>query len=340
MDRSLELLEYVEKSALGIEIGPYHNPTVPKREGFNSISIDVFDAEELRRRAADDPNIPQASIAAIEDVDVVGSAVDLVDLVRAQYGAQRFAYIVSSHNFEHLPDPIRFLQGCSELLEDGGVLTMAVPDRRFCFDYFRPATELSEWLEAFHERRLQPTPAQVFRGSHLKSSVSGVGAWMPGETRTPEPDGQLDTAFAAWSNTLVDSPDARPYVDTHCSAFTPASLELLIEDLRYLGLLDLVPIRIAGPNGCEFYIHLRKSAGGAAEGSDTYHARRADLLRQAAAEQIDPTIPRTNVTKLIARRNELRQAVVSRARRYRVTGAALDAAKNVRDRVRKLNGGR
>jgi SAM-dependent methyltransferase len=340
MDRTLELLEYVEKSALGIEIGPYHNPTVPKRDGYNSISIDVFDADELRRRAAEDPNVPDSSIAAIETVDIVGSAVDIADLVRVPYGSQKFAYIVSSHNFEHLPDPIRFLQGCSELLEDGGVLTMAVPDRRFCFDYFRPATELSEWLEAFHERRRQPTPAQVFRGSHLKSSISGAGAWLPGETRTPSPDGQLDSAFAVWSNTLVEAPDARPYVDTHCSAFTPASLELLIEDLRYLGLLDLVPIRIAGPNGCEFYIHLRKSGSPRTEDSATYHARRTALLQKAAAEHIDPNIPRTAVARLVARRSDLRQSVVSVARRNRVTGSAVDVAKAVRDRVRKKHGGR
>ena len=45
---------------LGIEIGPYHQPLVSKREGFRSLSLDVHDSEALRKNAAADPAISEA----------------------------------------------------------------------------------------------------------------------------------------------------------------------------------------------------------------------------------------------------------------------------------------
>ena len=79
--------------------------------------------------------------------------------------------MISSHNFEHSPNPIRFLQGCGKVLKPGGVLSMALPDKRACFDYFRPHTTLGQWLEAFFAERERPTPAQVFDQDSLHSRL-------------------------------------------------------------------------------------------------------------------------------------------------------------------------
>ena len=57
MDRRAVLLKGITKDMLGIEIGPYHRPLVPKREGYRSLSLDVFDTETLRRNAAADSAI-------------------------------------------------------------------------------------------------------------------------------------------------------------------------------------------------------------------------------------------------------------------------------------------
>ena len=38
---------------------------------------------------------------------------------------------------------------------------MAIPDRRACFDYFRPLTRLSDWIQAFVEDRSRPSSAQI-----------------------------------------------------------------------------------------------------------------------------------------------------------------------------------
>ena len=140
MDRNEGVLKYITREQRGIEIGPFHNPLVPRRLGYRPVIVDVFDKETLRARALGDPNIPKDSIELIEEVDIVGSCTDLADLIRSKYDLGSFDYVVSSHNFEHLPDPIRFLRSCEMVLRPGGFLSMAVPDRRACFDYFRPVT--------------------------------------------------------------------------------------------------------------------------------------------------------------------------------------------------------
>ncbi|WP_185981921.1 methyltransferase domain-containing protein [Skermania sp. ID1734] len=325
MDRTRELLKYIGKLDAGIEIAPYHSPMVPRRDGYRSISLDVFDAETLRSKACEDPNIPAENVARIEDVDLLGTAGDIAELVAASFGDRRFDYIVSSHNLEHLPDPIRFLQGCERVLRSGGVLSLAVPDRRFCFDFYRPVTELSEWLDAYREQRKRPTAAQVFRGESLKCTLNGVGAWMPGVSERPVPGGDLEEAYRQW----LAFDEQRDYVDAHCSAFTPASLELLLSDLRFLGLIRLQIVEITGPNGCEFYIHLRNPSPQDEQriGTDEYYALRAEIMHRAARELVDRSVPETPLQKLAANGRDWKSRGVVAARRNRYADKAIDALK-------------
>jgi SAM-dependent methyltransferase len=136
MSRLSQLLAHVDATKTGIEVAPYFNPAVPKATYPKVLTLDVFDTATLKERAAEDPQIYSEKIALIEDVDLVGDASSIGALVSAKGLAGKIGYIVSSHNFEHLPNPIRFLRGCSEVLEPGGVLSMAVPDARACFDIF------------------------------------------------------------------------------------------------------------------------------------------------------------------------------------------------------------
>jgi 3-dehydroquinate dehydratase len=56
-------------------------------------------------RATNDPHITAEQRVSIEDVDIVGSSIAIGDLVEARGETGTFDYIVSSHNFEHLPEP-------------------------------------------------------------------------------------------------------------------------------------------------------------------------------------------------------------------------------------------
>ena len=174
MKRLQRLREGINRSDEVLEIGPYHAPIASKALGYRATTLDLVGADELRVRAEADPSIDDAGVKAIEEVDLVGSACAVGDLVRDRLGpAKRFDWVLASHTIEHMPDPIRFLEQCAQVLGPGGILRMAVPDRRGCFDHFRPSSDISEWVQAYRERRTRPTVYQVFREECYRAQVTG-----------------------------------------------------------------------------------------------------------------------------------------------------------------------
>jgi hypothetical protein len=67
----------------GIEIGPWRNPVAPKRDGFETLVIDILGTKDLRQKARG-MNVPEAQVAGIEEVDIVGDASRLLELVRGK----------------------------------------------------------------------------------------------------------------------------------------------------------------------------------------------------------------------------------------------------------------
>ncbi len=245
------ILEGITKEMRGIEIAPWFNPLTPKREGFDCRVLDVFDKSTLVERAENDINIPKDAIPLIEDVDFVGSAVEIGELVPAEENGT-FDYIVSSHNFEHLPDPIKFFQGVQRVLKPGGILSMAVPDMRTCFDIFRPRTTVVDWLCAFREQRSRPS---AYAAAFMQNG-SDVGSFSIHRSLDEVMvKGDLTAQYQKW----LASGDADSYEDAHCTVMTPASFELLLLECRHLGLVSMEIENVAGPCGCEFYVRLVNS---------------------------------------------------------------------------------
>lgn len=282
MDRRERITRFISPQQRGIEIGPYFTPLAPKGSGYDCLVVDVFDAVMLRRRAAEDPEIPDEMIPNIEEVDLLGSSSAILELVAEKYQLGTFDYIISSHNFEHLPDPIRFLQGCNKVLRPGGMLSMVIPDRRACFDFFRPHSTLAEMLDAYFARRERPTLAQGFEQESLRCGYRAEGITnFPLGTDPSEivALASLDAAFEKWQG-LVDHPDHQ-YRDVHCWTFTPASFELILRDLDFLQLTSWEVIEISETSGIEFFVHLwnRSEEAAAVTASDFYQQRRALLHR-------------------------------------------------------------
>jgi SAM-dependent methyltransferase len=262
MDRRKEILQHIGTGKRGIEVAPWHNPLVPAGGDREVVVLDVFDRPTLLTRAEMDPAIDRASIPNIGEVDLVGSACDIAELATARFGTDvQFDFVVSSHNVEHLPDPIRFLRGCEALLAPGGILAMAVPDKRACFDFFRPHSGLGDLLQAFHERRERPTYAQTFgqlayhAGLHTQGTVTGAFS-INADINQISLQGDVVQAYAWWRE-RIDTDDTQ-YHDSHCWTFTPSSLQLILTELILLGLIDFEILEVTEPSGCEFFVHLRK----------------------------------------------------------------------------------
>ena len=290
MDRRSEVLKHVSKEARGIEIGPYFSPLAPKREGYNCLSLDVFDTETVKRRARSDATLPRDRVDLIEPIDLVGSALLIDELLLAKGETAPLDYVVSSHNFEHLPNPIKFLQACGRILKPGGVLSMALPDKRACFDYFRPRTSLTAWIEAFFEGRERPSYAQAFEQDGLICKYDYAGLPLIAFTLDEDRDRiiaerNLQEAFASWKRRR-EAKDA-VYYDVHCSAFTPASFRLLLSDLFFLGLSPFAVEEVTDTAQTEFYAHLRHVGYKTFSEAETaqHYANRQKLLHAVIAEE-------------------------------------------------------
>ena len=278
------------KAMKGLEIAPWLAPIAAKRDGYNIRTLDVFDLDRLRANTAADPNLKGSSADLIEELDFVGSATEIAALVPAdQHGT--FDYIVSSHNFEHLANPVKFLRGCETLLKAGGFLSMAVPDRRATFDFFRPHTGAGDWLAAYLDDRSRPSFQQSFEATSAEARLCFDGeeyiAHSPGWSKSLwSTVGDAKAAFDLWQHRRDTQSDE--YCDTHCTVMTPASLELLLVEMRALGLISLETDSISRTYGVEFFVRLRKPQADqvdkAAAGAEDIRAVRSRLMRQIIAE--------------------------------------------------------
>jgi SAM-dependent methyltransferase len=285
MERRDILLTGIRKDMLGVEIGPWHNPLVPKSDGYRSLSLDVFDTEALRRIAAKSPSVSKDSVAQIEDVDLVGSASDLGGIIEAKGLTGQLDYIVSSHNFEHLPDPIRFLQGAERALKPGGILSMALPDKRGCFDYFRPHSTTADFIAAYHEGRKRPSNAQILAMQTLYSRRVVDGQEVETWNFTEGPDEvcpMVDVQVAYDRFLAFEASNASDYPDVHCWVFTPASFEIIARDIHQLGIAKVGVEQIQGPNVFEFYV--RMVNGLPTPAGEKYYVSRLELLRSVSHE--------------------------------------------------------
>ncbi|MHB9021055.1 MAG: methyltransferase domain-containing protein [Halothiobacillus sp.] len=258
MDRIKTITKFISKEMRGIEVAPWHSPLAPKRDGYNCISLDIFNTDDLRNRSQNDELVPEEKLSNIEEVDIVGNATDIAELVDKRGELGTYDYIISSHNFEHLPNPIKFLQGCGRVLKKNGLISMAIPDKRGCFDYFRPHSTTADFIEAFFEDRKMPSLAQQFAHTSLTARYNNSIVFMQNENPSNVRAGRsLAEDFHNWQNRLNQEIPEHLYADIHCSVFTPAVFYLIISDLRFMRLSNFEVIGIEPTGGAEFFVHMR-----------------------------------------------------------------------------------
>src|SRR6185437_1662157 len=101
-------------------------PTAAKKDGYQVYVVDHLNREQLIEKYQHDP----VATENIEEVDFVWRGQPYAELT----GRTKFYdWIIASHVIEHTPDLIGFLNDCDSILKDDGILSLAVPDKRFCF---------------------------------------------------------------------------------------------------------------------------------------------------------------------------------------------------------------
>jgi hypothetical protein len=251
ISREDKVFHLLDKKGLGLEIGPSHNPIAPKNKGFNVHTLDHASAAELRNKYQGHG----VNLDNIEEVDFIWHGEPLQELIDK---IDCYDWIIASHVIEHVPDLISFLQQCEVLLKSAGILSLVIPDKRYCFDHFSASSSTGNVLDAHAEKRVKPSEGQIFDHFANAAKRNGNGAWSSDGMGGPN---ELYHTFAEAQTIYLSSVSNTDYIDTHCWRFTPASFRLLISDLQNLGLIGLEIKLGFDTTGCEFFVSLGKKSG-------------------------------------------------------------------------------
>ena len=229
--RRQRLCGAITRDMFGLEIGPSHHPCVPKRMGYHVETVDYLDREGLIAKYAG-AGVPTDGI---EPVDYVWDGRPYSQLTGKQ---DAYDYIVASHVVEHVTDLLGFLLDCQTMLKPGGLLILAVPDKRYTFDRCRMVTRVDRVLQdhlqadgrGSYANFADYTLHTVRRGS--RDSWKRELQWLLPPCRFVRGWEQIRADLADWR-----ANDA--YHDIHQYTFTPASFTLLVEELFALGEIRL-----------------------------------------------------------------------------------------------------
>ncbi len=256
--REMRFLDGITKEQKGLEIGPSHSPVVPKREGYHVETLDWLDQAGLRERYKNDC----VNLDAIEPVDYVWKSGSYSRLIQK---SDYYDYIIASHMIEHTTDFAGFLQDCSNLLKKDGILRLAVPDKRYCFDHYRYTTSLAEVLNnAYMPNDLQSVGnvAEYYMNVvSRKGQISWKKPVLPGLDFLMKHSSR-DYRFLHDKHTAMDGMRRvceNQYIDIHHYVFTPASFALLIYDLRVLEVIDMKITHMWNTRRNEFIVTLQKT---------------------------------------------------------------------------------
>jgi 2-polyprenyl-3-methyl-5-hydroxy-6-metoxy-1,4-benzoquinol methylase len=250
MDRRQKILEGLNiRTSVGAEIGPLCSPIVRRDEG-RVFYVDYADSDTLKAKYASDPCV---DVSKIVDVDAIWGANALKQALSED---ALLDYVIASHVVEHVPDLVTWLEEVRSVLQPDGELRLAIPDRRFTFDYTRGETRMSDVLSAYLVRARVPQPHEVLDFMANAKRVDLQMAWR----------GEIDlaelvpyNAFEDAMNMARDVLENGTYHDTHCWVFTPRSFSSLFERLASVGLVHFAceTFHDTEYNQLEFFVHLR-----------------------------------------------------------------------------------
>jgi SAM-dependent methyltransferase len=228
-----------------LEIGALDTPTWPE---FDCRYLDWFSGDELREALA--RNTRRQADRVVDPHYVVK------DKLFAGGVDRQFDVVIANHVIEHIADPIRWLEQVALITRPSGNLFLAVPDRRYTFDYLRPVSTVAELIRGYVEDLRQPSRWQALDALFYYRPVRAEDLWA-GDcaeklNRRPYPlDDAIRRAGAADDE----------YLDVHCGVFTTFSFAELIEDLASVGLVEwrIEAISDVERGSDEFYVWMARS---------------------------------------------------------------------------------
>lgn len=241
----------------GLEFGALNNPIITRRYGDVRF-VDYTNTAGLRSH----PHAGTIDKSAIVDVDYVwngsGSLADVIGT------GETFDYAIASHVIEHVPNVLGWFKNISAVLRDGGVFNLAIPDKRYTFDYARQLTTAGELVEAYLHDFSRPSVRQMFDHCYGALAIEPGQPWDSNFDAEKAPrlsgDKALDLALHQATQVVI----TQKYYDSHCLIVTPASFLQLLVEVTQLGLMPLVltSFHDTQKGGFEFFAQFTKLESG------------------------------------------------------------------------------
>lgn len=227
-----------------LEIGPFSSPTFV---GPHVKYFDIMSADEIRGEAAK-LNVDPARCP--ETIHYVARLTPLAEI------PERFDVVYSSHTIEHTLDFIQHLQDVSRILRPGGRYFLAIPDKRFTFDYFKDEATIGGVIDA-HERRQSDYSIKTWIDRAVKSTHSVASRHWSGDhgvERKPDAAALVAKAIAEYKSGY------RYPMVPHMWCLTPEGFREIVTVLFKLDYIDLRLDRVheTRSNSLEFYAALSK----------------------------------------------------------------------------------
>lgn len=123
----------------GIEIGALHNPL--RVAPWTRVRyVDRMTVSELRQQ------YPELNGKRLVSVDIVADG-ELLECI----GDECQDFVIANHFIEHCQNPLLAMENMFRVLRQGGVLYLALPDKRYTFDRDRPVTSLDHLIRDYQE---------------------------------------------------------------------------------------------------------------------------------------------------------------------------------------------
>lgn len=231
--RRAKLLNKLDvKNGIGLEFGPLNKPIVKKSDG-DIRYVDVKDTEGMKAFIGDVGGYKSSEYV---DIDYVWSGGSFRDVVGPDI---EFDYSIASHVIEHTPNMLGWLDDIASVLKEGGIIALAIPDKRYTFDVIREVTPPAVFIDNWVRRESVPRAMHIF--DHYSQVVQ---IWGP-ETELLW-KGEIDPSTIARYHSdeialqlCIDAQNNGSYTDCHAYTFTPASFENIITMATRLNILDL-----------------------------------------------------------------------------------------------------
>jgi SAM-dependent methyltransferase len=136
---SREVIANTYLAGMGIEVGALHNPLrVPA--GVKVSYVDRLSVDGLREHYPELNNVNLVPVDVIAD----GEQLDTIDDATQDF-------VIANHFIEHCANPILTLENMLRVVRRGGILFIALPDKRQCFDVDRTETTFEHLLKDYED---------------------------------------------------------------------------------------------------------------------------------------------------------------------------------------------